>query len=103
MAALVVLFDLKDDTAVDEYEEWARTTDVPTVKGLDSVDDFRVFRADGLLMSDAPSPYEYVEIIEVNDMEQFGAEMESEIVQEVAAQFQEFADDPTFILTEQFA
>jgi hypothetical protein len=103
MAALVVLFDLKDDAAVDEYEEWARTTDVPTVKGLDSVDDFRVFRADGLLMSDAPSPYEYVEIIEVNDMEQFGAEMESEIVQEVAAQFQEFADDPTFILTEQFA
>lgn len=103
MAALVVLFDLQDDSAADEYEEWARTTDVPTVKGLDSVDDFRVFRASGLLMSDDHSPYEYVEIIEVNDMEQFSAEMESETVQQVAAEFQKFAEDPTFILTEQFA
>jgi hypothetical protein len=103
MAALVVLFNLQDDTAADQYEEWARTTDVPTVKGLDSVDDFRVFRADGLLMSNDPSPYDYVEIIEVNDMEQFGAEMESETVQQTAAEFQEFAEDPTFILTEQFA
>jgi hypothetical protein len=103
MAALVVLFNLQDDAAADQYEEWARTTDVPTVSGLDSVDDFRVFRTEGLLMSDAPPPYEYVEIIEINDIEQFGTEMESDTVQETAAEFQEFAEDPTFILTEQFA
>lgn len=103
MTALIVLFNLEDNAAAEQYEEWARTTDVPTVEGLDSVDAFRVFRANGLLMSDAASPYEYVEIIEINDLEQFGDEMGSNTVQETAAEFQEFADDPTFILTEQFA
>jgi hypothetical protein len=41
-ATLIVLFSLKEGRSADDYERWARETDVPTGKGLPSVGDFRV-------------------------------------------------------------
>lgn len=103
MATLIVLFNLKDSGARERYEQWAATTDVPTVKGLRSVDDFQVFRTQGVLGGDGPAPFQYVEIIEVNDMERLGEEIQSETMQRVAGEFQEFADNPVFMLSERFA
>ncbi|MCU7995475.1 REDY-like protein HapK [Shewanella glacialipiscicola] len=100
MTTLVVLFNLKSDTDHAAYEQWAKTTDIPTAGGLASVDRFEVLKAQGLLMSDSPSPYQYVELIEVNDMQQFGQDVQSDVMQKVAAQFQRFADNPLFILTQ---
>ncbi len=103
MSALVVLFNLKGNASKEAYEQWAQTTDVPTVKGLKSIDDFKVYRSMGMLGSEAKPPYEYCEIIEVNDMDVFGEEVATELMQKVASEFQEFADGPIFILSEQFA
>jgi hypothetical protein len=103
MTTLIVLFNLKDGVSAAEYEEFARTVDVPTVKALKSVDEFQVFRSSGVLGSDAQPPYKYVEVIQVNDMNQLGADVSSETMQRVAAQFRAFADNPVFMLTEQFA
>ncbi len=100
MTRLVVLFNLKSGVTADDYERWAKTTDIPTVNGLESVDGFSVHRAAGLLIGDGAAPYQYVEVIDVNDMDRFGAEVSSETMQKVAAEFQAFADDPVFILTE---
>ncbi len=100
MTTIVVLFNLKSGADAARYEQWARERDLPTVNGLASVDQFEVLRSAGLLMSDAEPPYAYVELIRVNDMEKFGADVSSEAVQNVAAEFGEFADNPLFILTE---
>lgn len=100
MTTIVVLFNLKDGVDAGRYEQWARERDLPTVNELASVDRFEVLRSAGLLMSDATPPYAYVELIRVNDMEKFGADVASESVQKVAAEFGEFADNPLFILTE---
>ena len=103
MATLIVLFNLREGASVAEYEAWAKSKDVPTVKGLSSVDDFRVFLSSGLLGTDAPAPYEYIEVIEVNDMNNFGIDVSSERMQAIAAEFGAFADNPIFILSEQSA
>jgi len=103
MPSLVVLFNLKDDTAAAAYESWAKATDVPTVKGLVSIDDFRVYRLTGMMGSDDASPYQYCEVIDVNDMSKFGEEVASETMKRVAGEFQEFADNPIFIMSEQLA
>ncbi len=104
MPTLIVLFNLKNkDTAAQQYEEWAKTIDVPTVKRLGSVDDFRLFRCGNLLGSDQPAPYQYCEVIEVNNMEGLFADIGTETMQQVAAQFQSFADNPVFIVAEQIA
>lgn len=100
MTRIVVLFNLKDAGSVEEYEAWAKSTDLPIVNGLKSVDGFTVHRATGLLGTDAAPPYQYIEIIDVNDMSVFGEEVSTETMRKVAGEFQGFADSPTFILTD---
>ena len=34
MTTIVVLFNLKDGVDQDEYEQWARTVDIPSVRRL---------------------------------------------------------------------
>jgi len=99
MAMIIVLFNLKLGIDPAVYEQWARETDLPTVKGLSSIAGFTVHRSTGLLGSDATPPYQYVEIIDVADMDGFGRDVASDRMQAVAATFQGMAD-PTFILTE---
>jgi len=99
MTKIVVLFNLKSDTDAQSYENWAKTTDLPTVNNLDSVEQFDVVKVTGTFDGSA-SPYAYVEIIDVPDMEAFGAEVATDTMKQVAAEFQNFADAPIFMLTE---
>lgn len=98
MTTLIVLFNLKDASRRDDYERWAREVDLPTAGSLKSVDKFEILKASGLLTG-GPSPYEYVEILRINDMAQLGADIGTPTMQQVAAQFQAFADNPMFIMT----
>jgi hypothetical protein len=100
MPKVVALFNLKQGVRSEDYEQWARTTDLPTVKGLQSVDEFSALRSVALLGSDGVPPYQYVEVIDINDMGVFGQELSEATMQRVAAEFQQFADNPCFILTE---
>ena len=97
---IVVLFNLKAGASRDAYEQWALNTDIPNVNALGSVRNFSVLRTTGLLGSEEPAPYEYVELLDVADMEALGADIGTETMQRVAAEFQEFADNPQFMLTE---
>ncbi len=97
---IVALFNLKPGISVSDYENWARTKDIPTVNGLKSVDSFAVFRSAGLLGTDAPPPYQYIEIIDVSDMGVFGSEVSTETMQAIAGEFQAMAADLSFILTD---
>lgn len=97
---IVALFNLKPGISVEDYENWAKTKDIPTVNGLKSVDAFEVFRSTGVLGSDAKPPYAYIEIIDVADMEGFGGEVGTEAMQKIAAEFQAMTDDLVFILTD---
>lgn len=100
---LIVLFNLKKGVSEAEYEQFAREIDVPTVERLTSVNHFQVFRSAGILGSEAAPPYRYVEVIEVNDLDGLFGELGSETMQRVAAQFQAFADNPIFMLSDKFA
>ncbi len=99
MTTLIVLFNLKPGSSRADYERWAKEVDLPTAGALPSVDQFEVLRASGLLTG-GPSPYEYVEILRINDMTQLGADVGTPAMQAVAAKFQAFADKPMFIVTQ---
>jgi hypothetical protein len=99
MTTLIVLFNLKDASKRAEYERWAREVDLPTAGALPSVDQFEVLKASGLLTGGA-SPYEYIEVLRINNMAQLGTDVATPTMQQVAAQFQAFADQPLFIMTE---
>ncbi|MEP2735989.1 MAG: REDY-like protein HapK [Erythrobacter sp.] len=98
---IIVPFNLKAGTNVAEYEEWAKTKDVPTASALPSVNSFTVHKATGLFGDpDTPPPYQYFEILDITDMDAFVADISDETFQAAAAPFQDYADAPQFILTE---
>ena len=103
MSTLIVLFNLKEGQSVADYEAFAKDVDVPAVKSLNSIDDFKVYKSQALLFSDDAPPYQYFEMIDVNDMDAFGTDVQDEKVQEIAGKFQGMVDNPLFILTEQIA
>lgn len=96
---IVVLFNLKDGVDPRAYEAWARETDIPTVRALPSIAGFEVAAATGLLMSEDQPPFQYIEIIDVADMERFGSDVATETMHRIAAEFRQFADHPLFITT----
>lgn len=98
MTTIVVLYNLKPGVSWEDYEAWAREKDLPTVRSLGSVADFRVLRMGNLLGTETPSPYRYCELIEVKDMEAFFSDISTEAVQEGAKVFGGFADAPQFIV-----
>lgn len=84
---LLATFTLKPGISVETYESWAKTTDMPTVRGLPSIDGFRVFRITGAFGSEASPPFGYAELIEVNDMDRFLEDIATPAMEAIAAEF----------------
>ena len=97
---IIVLFNLKPGVGAADYEDWARTRDLPGVRALPSVDDFQVLRATGLLGSNAVPAYGYIGIIDVADMDGYAIDIASEAIKTLETEFKAFADGQQFILTE---
>lgn len=98
---ILALFNLKPGISVSDYENWAKTVDIPTVNGLGSIAKFEVFRSAGLLGSEDKPPYAYFETIDVDDMDQFGKEVATDAMQKVAGEFQGMVEDLVFILSDE--
>jgi hypothetical protein len=103
MMRILVLFNLRPGVDPKVYESWARGTDSPTVRGLPSISGFTVHRLTGLLMGQGEPPFQYAEVIDVADMDQFGRDITTPAMQVIAGAFQSFADNPLFITTKSIA
>ena len=95
---IFVVFNLKPGVEINEYEAWAKSSDIPTVRKLGSIKNFDVYRSKSLLGAEGTPPYAYVELIEVGNDAEFGADVSTPKMQEIAAQFQKFADNPQFMV-----
>ncbi len=98
ISRIIVLLNLKPGVSRAAYEAWARSTDLPTVNRLRSVQRFEVLESTGLLGSSARPPYDYIEVLDVVDMALFGEETATERMKAVAAEFVQWAD-PVFVTT----
>lgn len=95
---IFVVFNLKPGVEPSEYETWAKSTDIPTVRELGSISDFNVYKSTGMLGAEGAPPYAYVELIDVGDDKEFGGDVSTPKMQKIAAQFQKFADNPQFMV-----
>jgi hypothetical protein len=98
---MIVLVNLKEDVAPEEYESWLQDRYVPAIQCLASVDEWRGYRVGGLPESGADAPYRYVVSVEINDPEQLGKDMENEQVQRLLGELGRYAD-VTQLMTERF-
>jgi len=99
MMLIFVLFKLKPGVSVDAYQDWARTRDLPSVRALPSINDFRIFQTVKRLGSSASPPFDYIEVMDTNDFELFLKDLRTPLLEEVAKEFEQWADDPLIITT----
>ena len=101
MPTMIVLVNLKEGVAPEEYERWLQGRYVPAILDLASVDEWRGYRVGGLPQSGGDAPYLYVVSVEINDLKQLGKDMESERVQRLLGELGRYAD-VTQLMTERF-
>lgn len=98
---IIMLFNLKPATDPAAYEAWAKTRDIPGVRSMPSVDDFQVYRTTGLFGSEGKPPYDYIEVIDIADMDGFWNDVATEAAKAVAKEFEQWvAAPPVFMLTD---
>ena len=102
MPTMIVLVDLKEGVDPEDYERWVLESYAPAVRELPSVEDWRDYRATGLLGSDAAPPYRYVVTLDIRDMDQLGRDVTSEGMQGLLSELHDLAD-VTQIMAERFA
>lgn len=101
MTIIVVLFNLKAGVQASTYEAWAKSTDLPTVNSLKSVDQCRLLRTSRVMGSELPSPYQYIETIEVNSFAGFQEDLNGPLMQRITEEFNKFADKPLLIVSQE--
>lgn len=100
MTTIVVLFNLKEGIDPARYEAWAAARDLPTVRSFRSVRRFDVLKVAGLLSGTGDTPYEYVELLEVDSVESLRGDITATpAMADIAREFREFADSPVFMVT----
>lgn len=102
MPSMIVLVDLKEGVDPEDYERWVLESYAPAVRELPSVEDWRDYRATGLLGSDAAPPYRYVVTLDIRDLDQLGRDVASEEMQGLLSELHDLAD-VTQIMAERFA
>ena len=101
---LIVLFNLKEGAEEKDYQKWALEVDIPIAGSLKSVDDFKLFKTQSIFGSDQIPPFKYIEVIDINDFDNFPADIAAEPrMNEVASKFQSLADSPIFLVTDKIA
>ena len=102
MPSMIVLVNLKEGVDPEDYEHWVLESYAPAVRELPSVEDWRDYRATGLLGSDAAPPYRYVVTLDIRDLDQLGRDVASEGMQGLLSELHDLAD-VTQIMAERFA
>jgi hypothetical protein len=101
MAAIILTYRLLPGVTPADFENWVKTTDQPTMRGIERVKSMDTFRVTGLLMGEGEPSVQYVEVFDVPDLAGFtGEDMGGAAVQSVLGQFMGFADSPEIMVAE---
>jgi len=71
MRVVFFLNKLHETVKAQDYERWVREVDYPTAKSIPSILDYKVAKIEGLLEGDDRPPYDYVERVEITDLESY--------------------------------
>lgn len=100
---IIALFNLKPGVDPEAYESWAQSRDLPGIRSLASIGDFDIYRTTGLLFSGDPAPFDYIEVLDVVDMEGLDKDLASDAVEALTAELRDFTDNAIYIKTERLS
>jgi hypothetical protein len=64
---------LREGVDPQEYEDWIRRVDYPVARAQGAITAYTVTRIEGTLSGEGESPYDYLEVIEITDLDAYRA------------------------------
>jgi hypothetical protein len=64
---------LREGAEPAEYEAWIRRVDYPVARAQGAIRSYTVTRIEGTLSGEGDSPYDYLEVIEITDLDSYRA------------------------------
>lgn len=74
MRVVFFLNKLREGASAEAYEQWVRDVDYPTARALKTINSYVVARTPTTLDGN-PSPYDFIERVEVTDIDAYRAEL----------------------------
>ena len=75
MAKVFWFSNLQPGVKAEDYERWVREVDYVLAKEIPSIINYRVYHIKGACLGDDPAPYDYVEIVEITDIDVYRHEI----------------------------
>lgn len=66
---------LREGVKPEDYEKWVREVDYPLARNLPTIKSYIVTRLDGLLQEQGKPPYDYLEVVDVTDLDDYRASL----------------------------
>ena len=86
MPVVFFLNKLRPGVAPEDYERWVREVDYPTARALRTIKSYVVARMGATLDGGAP-PYDYVERVEITDIDDYRRELAGPEMGDFSAQW----------------
>jgi REDY-like protein HapK len=80
-----------------EYEAWIRGVDYPVARAQDAITSYTVTRIEGTLSGEGESPYDYLEVIEIEDLEAYRALGEKPEFEQLLREWSEYVAEAVMI------
>ncbi|MEW4449234.1 hypothetical protein [Qipengyuania sp. JC766] len=101
MAQLFIKYQLADGVTREQFEQWVKDADQPTMRGISRIESFETYRVTGRLIGEGEPSVSYVELFDIPDMDGFTSEdMAGETVQGIMGEFMQLVQDPEFLIAE---
>ena len=81
----------------DEYEAWIRRVDYPVARAQGAIRSYTVTRIDGTLTGEGESPYDYLEVIEITDLDEYRALAQKPEFEQLLREWSEFVAEAVMI------
>jgi hypothetical protein len=66
---------LREGVEPADYERFVREVDYPFARALPTIRSYVVTRLDGMLDGDGKPPYDYLEVVEITDLDEYRASL----------------------------
>ena len=66
---------LREGVEHEDYERWVREVDYPLARSLPTIRSYIVTRLDGHLQEEGKPPYDYLEVIDITDLDEYRASL----------------------------
>jgi hypothetical protein len=83
-----------------DYEAWIRRVDYPVARSQPTIQSYVVTRLDGPVSGEGEAPYDYLEAIEISDIEAYRAELDSEDMRNLLDEWQTYVGESVAVYGE---